>query len=78
MSGDVELNPGPVQTENCNVVLSSHARLEQRLRDLNLRAHDVGGAGDCFFRSVSHHLHSDASHHLSIRTAGVAYMRENP
>ena len=59
MSGDVELNPGSVQTENCNVVLSSHARLEL----------------DSFFRSVSHQLYSDESHHLSIRTAGVAYMR---
>ena len=48
MSGDVELNPGPVQTENCNVVLSSHARLEQRLRDLNLRPHDVGGQVTAF------------------------------
>ena len=55
MSGDVELNPGPVQTENCNVELSSHARLE-----------------------LDSSLYSDASHHLSIRTAGVAYMRENP
>ena len=62
MSGDVELNPGPVQTENCNVVSSSHARLEL----------------DSFFRSVSHQLYSDASHHLSIRTAGLAYMRESP
>ena len=30
ISGDVELNPGPIQTENCDLVLSSHAILEQR------------------------------------------------
>lgn len=77
ISGDVELNRGPIQTENCDLVLSSHAILEQRLRNFNLRAHDVGGAGDCFFRSVSHHLYGDANYHLSIRAAGVAYMREN-
>ena len=59
MSVDVELNPGPIQTENCDLVLSSHAILEQRLGNFNLRAHDVGRAGDCFLRSVSHQLYGD-------------------
>ena len=43
-----------------------------------MRPLDVGGAGDCFFRAVSHQLYGDPSHHLDIRTAGIAYMRENP
>jgi len=43
-----------------------------------LRPHDVGGAGDCFFRAVSHQLYGDSSHHLHIREVGVQYLRDNP
>ena len=43
-----------------------------------MRPLDVGGAGDCFFRAVLHQLYGDPSHHLDIRDAGIAYMRENP
>ena len=31
-----------------------------------------------FFRSVSHQLYGNCSHHLEIRTAGVEYLRANP
>ena len=50
MSGDIELNPGPVQNENreARIILPSHVLLEQRLRHFQLRPFDVGGAGDCF------------------------------
>ena len=80
MSGDIELNPGPVEIENIQgkITLPSHVVLEQRLQLFELRPHDVGGAGDCFFRAVSPQLYGDPSHHLDIRAGGIAYMRENP
>ena len=80
ISGDIELNPGPVQKDNsqAGITLPSHLVLQQRLQHFQLRPLDVGGAGDCFFRAVSHQLYGDPSHHLAIRAAGIAYMRENP
>ena len=80
LSGDIELNPGPVQNENtqARITLPSYLLLEQRLGQFQMRPLDVGGAGDCFFRAVSHQLYGDPSHDLDIRDAGIAYMRENP
>ena len=82
MSGDIELNPGPVQKNRYStdipVVLLSHSLLEVRLHQFQLRPLDVGGGGDCFFRVVSQQLYGDLSHHLDIRAAGIAYMRDNP
>ena len=52
MSGDIELNPGPVQNDNNQdmaITLPSSRLLELRLHELGLRPLDVGGAGDCFF-----------------------------
>ena len=43
-----------------------------------LRPLDVGGGGDCFFKSVSHQLYGDSSHHLAIRAAGIQYLNDNP
>ena len=68
LSGDIELNPGP----------SYNIMLEQRLRCFQLRPFDVGGDGNCFFRAVSHQLYGDPEHHLQVRAAGIAYMRDNP
>ena len=48
--------------------------MQARLPELGLQLIDVawsGGAGDRFFRSVSHH-------HMKIRIAGVQYMRDHP
>ena len=58
LSGDIELNPGPVQN-NSPTRLSSNVVLQQRLRRFQLRPFDVGGDGDCFFRAVSHQLYAD-------------------
>ena len=77
LSGDIELNPGPVQN-NSPTRLSSNIVLQQRLRRFQLRPFDVGGDGDCFFRAVSHQLYADPERHFEIRTAGIAYMRDNP
>ena len=44
--------------------------MQSRLGELGLQSIDVGGAGDCFFRSVSHQLYGNSNHHMRIRTAG--------
>ena len=49
-----------------------------RLLIHGLRPLDVGGEGDCFFKSLSHQLYGNSSHHLEIRAAGVQYLRDNP
>ena len=92
LSTDVEKNPGPTQnnTEShetiIKLVMQSDSSVMQlvspmilmhsRLYELALQAIDVGGAGDCFFRSVSHQLHGN--HHMQVRSAGVQYMRDHP
>ena len=49
-----------------------------RLYELGLQVIDVGGAGDCFFRSVSHQLYGNNNHHMQVRSARVQYMRDHP
>ena len=72
-SGDIELNPGPEQNVCDQTALSIGYTilLNYRLCQLGLRPLDDGGAGDCFFRAVSHQLYGDSSHHLHIREVGV-------
>ena len=83
LAGDVELNPGPRIT--CNLtgqVLipfnDPQFVFKYRLLRYRLRPLDVGGGGDCFFKSVSHQLYHNTSHHLEIRQAGIRYLNENP
>ena len=50
--------------------ISSENLMQSRLGELGLQSIDVGGAGDCFFRSVSHHLYgNNSNHHMRIHTA---------
>ena len=49
--------------------ISSENLMKSRLGERGLQSKDVGGAGDCFFRSVSHQLY-DNSNHMRIRNAG--------
>ena len=58
--------------------ISSENLMQTRLGELGLQSIDVDGAGDCFFRSVSHQLYGNSNHHMHIRTAGVQFMRDNP
>ncbi|CAH3198133.1 unnamed protein product [Porites evermanni] len=51
--------------------------MQSRLVELGLQSIDVGGAGDCFLRSLSHQLYGNSNHHMHIRTAGVQFMRDN-
>ena len=83
LSGDVELNPGPVLFDDVLTVqgISFEApdfTFQCRLLRYRLRPLDVGGGGDCYFKSISHQLYRDPSHHLQIREAGVQYLMENP
>ena len=59
---------------------SSENLMQSRLGELGLQSIDVGGAGNCFFKSVSHliQLYGNSNHHMRIRTAGVQFMRDNP
>ena len=69
-SGDIELNPGPV---------NAYMLLQSRLCQHALSILDVGGAGDCFFRVIiSHQLYGESSYHMNIHNVGVNYMRNNP
>ena len=48
--------------------------LTQRLFQIGLRPFDVGGGGDCFFKSVAHQLYGDSAYHQFVRDAGVRYL----
>ena len=81
ISGDIELNPGPVTKDNTLQLVFPipwMILMQSRLAQLGLQSIDVGGGGDCFFRSVSHQLYGDCNYHMRIRTAGVQYMRDHP
>ena len=58
--------------------ISSENLMQSRLGELGSQSIDVGGAGDCFFRPVSHQLYGNSNHHMRIRTAGVQFIRGNP
>ena len=63
------MNPGPAH---------AYMLLQSRLAQQGLSTLDVGGAGDCFFRAVSHQLYGEPRYHMNIRCVGVQYMRTNP
>ena len=83
LSGDVELNPGPVIFDDVSTVQGIFFKapdfiFQYRLLRIRLRPLDAGGGGDCFFKSISHQFYRDPSHHLQIREADVQYLMENP
>lgn len=63
------MNPGPV---------NGYLLLQSRLAQRGLSILDVGGAGECFFRAVSHQLYGEPSYHMNICSVGVQYVRANP
>ena len=79
LSGDVEKNPGP--TYQCNEIRNANwlsvanrvSLLESRLSQIGRVAIDVGGAGDCFFCAISHHLFETPDYHLHVRSQGIQY-----
>jgi len=75
---EVIIRPFIMQNHSSTMQLTSPISYENlmqsRLGEHGLQSIDVGGAGDCFFRSVSHQLYGTSS----ICTAGVQFMRDNP
>ena len=51
--------------------------LQSRSAQHGLRILDIGGAGDCFFRAVSHQFYGKPSYHRNVRGTGIQYMRNN-
>ena len=65
----------PFMQNHCSTMqltspISSENLMQSRLGELGLQSIDVGGAGDCFFRSVSHQLYGNSNHHMRVRPAG--------
>ena len=56
--------------------ISSENLLQSRSGELGLQSIDVGGEGNCLFRSVSHQSYGNSNHHMRIRTTGVQFMRD--
>ena len=52
--------------------------LTERLALIGLKPHDVGGSGDCFFKSVSHQLYGVADLHFEVRMAGIGHLSNYP
>jgi hypothetical protein len=67
VSGDVELNPGPVNTSNLSVLTTRLARI--RRKPVN-----IVGDGNCLFRSVSHQLYRTESRHAQIRALAIQHL----
>ena len=57
---------------------SARAYLNGRFARLSLVPYDVGGNGNCFFKSVSHHLYKTADLHFEIRKAGIQHLNNHP
>ena len=61
----MKLNPGPSTYEKKDVVRPpAISILELRLHQFGMKALDVGGAGDCFFRAVLHLLYGNPNIHV--------------
>ena len=73
LSGGIE--PHSFSSSN---TYASVSRLTIRLAAVGLKPVDVGGQGDCFFKSVSHQIHGEAAMHFNIRMAGIRYLRDHP
>ena len=75
------MNPDPL-TDNAikDICFYSNSDLTLRYRMLRhgLISLDVGGGGDCFFKSVSHQLYGNPNKHGEIRVLGVRYLSDNP
>ncbi len=69
MCGDIEINPGPVD---------SLSLLTSRLSQIGLRPVNIIGDGKCFFRSVSHQLYGTESHHPQIRALAIQHLINCP
>jgi len=65
----------PPRNDSCNL---PWACLNERLSCISLMPYDVGGSGDCFFRSVSHQLYGTAELHFEICMTGINHLNNHP
>ena len=65
--GDIELNPGPVNTSYMSVLITRLARIGQK-------PVNIVGDGICFFHSVSHQLYGIEQ----IRALAIQHLINNP
>lgn len=70
-----ERGSSSLETEDDNK--QHEERLEERLERLNLDMLDVVGDGNCQFRAVSNALYGSQDHHLRVRAAAVAHIRDH-
>ena len=80
LSGDVELNPGPMFGNTFETISFTNQNFVLRYRKLRhgLQPLDVGGEGDCLFKLISHQLYGDSNHHAEIRATAVRFLSDNP
>jgi hypothetical protein len=71
LSGDVELNPVPLQSPPMLL-------LSKRLAELGREVVSIVGDGNCFFRSVSHQLYRTEAHHTQIRALAIQHLVNCP
>ncbi len=71
LCGDIELNPGPVNTSDMSV-------LTTRLARIGRKPVNIVGDGNCFFRSVSHQLYGTEDHHRQIRALAIQHLINCP
>ncbi len=69
--GDIELNPGPVNTSDMSV-------LTTRLARIGRKPVNIVGDGNCFFRSVSHQLYGTENRHPQIRALAIQHLINCP
>ena len=80
LSGDVELNPGPMFGNTFETISFTNQNFVLRYRMLRhgLQPLDVGGEGNSLFKSISHQLYGDSNHHAEIRATAVRFLSDNP
>ena len=80
LSGDVELNPGLMFGNTFETIsfTNQNFALQYRMLRHGLQPLDVGGEGDCLFKSILHQLYGDSSHYAEIRATAVRFLSDNP
>jgi hypothetical protein len=69
--GDIELNPGPINTSHMSV-------LTIRLACIGRKPVNIIGDANCFFRSVSHQLYGTEDRHLQIGALAIQHLINCP
>ena len=69
MCGDIEMNPGPVDSLSLSI---------SRLAQIGLSPVNVIGDGNCFFRTVRHQLYGTERHHPQIGALTIQHLINCP